>query len=193
MKVKIISTILAVLLVTAGALAAEKPQNEFREQRKQQRQSHREQQHQENKAFRESLKDMDPEERLAAIKKHRAAQFEENQAFADSIYQQRRTNLEQRLAQSENLSESQKADIINEFEEMHQRTIAFSEQMHAENLEFLDNLNNMDEATRKEAIQSHRKTQREKRKAFRERNKSEFKTKMQSFRSQNQNNETAEN
>ena len=89
---------------------------EFREGQRAKRQAHVEKQQEENKAFRESLKDMTPEQREAAMKAHRDQQMSENKEFHEMMKAENRAKLEERLAANTNLTEEQKNEIRPKYE-----------------------------------------------------------------------------
>lgn len=183
MKKTIIYLLFAGILMAGPSWAEEDHQNRFKSELEQRRSAHREQQKQENQSFRQSLKDLDPAARSAAIKSHRTQQYQENQAFSATNHQERMTHVRQRLAQSPNLSEAQKAEILSRLEGKYQEHVKFHEQQHQENLAFMQTLQDMDPQARRQAMKDHRETQKSGRKAFREQMKSERRAFRQSMRS----------
>ena len=84
MNTKILTLVLAATLaVPMAALAKESGE------RKEKNKTYREEQQTENKAFRETLKDMPEEQRKAAIIDHRNSQFSENVARHEKMHQER--------------------------------------------------------------------------------------------------------
>lgn len=129
------------------------------------RRDHIKQQKEENAAFRQSLKDMTPAERQAAITEHRQTQSEENLVF-----------LKERLAANSTLTDAQKEELISFFEEQFQESVDFHSTQHQENVAFFESIANdtsLTFAQKKEAIREHFLAQRAENKAFREEQKSE--------------------
>ena len=70
---------------------------EFNQQLKTKRKAHGEQQRSENKAFRETIKDMDVDQRAVAIKGHRQTQHQGNVDFHESMHAERAERLKERF------------------------------------------------------------------------------------------------
>lgn len=111
----IMSLCLLPLSLMAGPERGE-AMKEFRENQRAKRQAHFEKQHEENKTFHESLKNMSPEEREAAVKAHREQQMSENKEFHEMMKAESRAKLEEKLAANPNLTEEQKNEIRAKFE-----------------------------------------------------------------------------
>ena len=173
MKKTIICLLSTAILMTGSGWAQENGRNQFNKEFKERGIAHREQQKQENQAFRQTLKDLEPAARSAAIRQHRIEQYQENRAFAESIHQERMARVKERLEQSSNMDEAQKAEILARMAEKYQERVSFHEQQHQENLAFMDTVQGMDPEARKQAMQEHREIQKSERKAFREQIKSE--------------------
>jgi hypothetical protein len=171
-KKTFIYLIMAAVLMTGSSWGAEGSRGQFNNEFKQRRIAHREQQKQENQAFRQSLRDLAPTARTAASKSHRTKQYQENQAFSEALHQERLNHIQQRLEQAANLSEDQKAEILNRMEAKFQISVEFREQQHPENLAFLDRLQDMEPEARKQAMKDHREARQSERKAFHEKMKS---------------------
>ena len=106
--------------------------SEIRTEQKTEIQAHREQQEAENKAFRETLKNMTPEQLDAAIDAHQEQQFQENIAFRNQLHQKNMTELRAKLAQDKKLTEEQKQKILSEREQQFQAEMQRWTQRHAE-------------------------------------------------------------
>lgn len=118
--------------------------------------AHFERQHAENEAFRQTLKDMEPGEAIAAIKAHRTMQFQENLIFFAEMKEQRAA----RINGNERLSDDQKAELISFLEVMHAKRVDFFTKLHERTIALLDRLAAKENLTRQElhkALEEHAK------------------------------------
>ncbi|MBI2440273.1 MAG: hypothetical protein HYV35_02765 [Lentisphaerae bacterium] len=157
------------------------------QKQEQERREHIKQQKLENAAFRESLKGMTPAERKAALAAHRQAQFEENKDFRQQQHEENLAFLKARLAKNSKLTDAQKEELINFFEEQYQESVDFRAAQHQENVAFFESIANdasLTMAQKKEAIRDHFKTQRAENKAFLQEQKSENQAERAKFKSE---------
>jgi hypothetical protein len=135
---------------------------------KQRVEAHRQQQHQLNAAFKERLQVTSPDLRIPLVKEHREARYLENREFAEQIHNERMRRLRDRLNQSKNLSDAQRAERVSAAEDVHQRQVQFHTQQHRENMQFLDGLATMNAAERKEALKHQHERQKTEAQTFHE-------------------------
>jgi len=153
-KIQLIITILAFSLPTAAlaqsgqgsggtwsgygkhARRGHRSGGEFKEKA----QAHRQQQRQENQSFRESIKDLSPQEKATSIAQHREEQYQENTAFHSSLHAERQAKVQARLAENTNMSEEQKQQIMSEMEQRYQKGTARHAQNHSENISLINQL-----------------------------------------------------
>ncbi len=162
----------------------------YRQGKKEEMQEYRKQQKEENQAFRQTLKDMTPEERVAAIKVHRQEQYQENLTFSQKMYDEHLARLKEKLAGNAELTDAQKTEIISRFETKHQEKTAYRQQKHEENMVYFEKIvsdPNLTQEQKKEAMKTywkaqkaegkqHRETEKAKHKAFRDKMHSEVKS-----------------
>lgn len=150
-----------VFLITSGAMA----EGKFKEQRKQERKQFIETQKSENQAFRESLKDLSKEEKMAAIKSHREAQVAERKEFAEKSYQDK----VKRIRMSDQLTDEQKAQKLARLAEKKEQMRSFQRTLKADRNAFKNSLSrDIPQEERRAAMKSFREDQKVKKQAFRE-------------------------
>ncbi len=84
----------------------------------------------ENKALREDSKEKTPEEKAGVIEAHRRTQFQENRDFNAHMHQENMDFLKSRLAGNAKLTDAEKTELIDFFENQYQEDVSFSEQRH---------------------------------------------------------------
>lgn len=188
---KKILTILAVviLLLPLKASAEAREGGEWRNARKARAQAYREQQKKENKAFRQSLRgpDMGRDQKIAAIKEHRQTQYGENAAFREQQHQEGVNHLNDKLAQNNKLTDTQKQEILNHVETQYRENIAFRDQQHTENISAVDQILgdlNLSPEERRAEMKKYRAVQKEENKQHRQTQKEENQTFRQSLKPQ---------
>ena len=168
--------------VVAGAQqtpAVKAGTGQVRQQRQQQRQErigHIQEQRQEDAAFQQSLAGMTAEQRKAAVAEHRKTQGLENKAFSQQQHAENMTFLKDRLANNTKLTDAQKDELINYFEQQYQQGVDFRSTQHQENVTFFQSIANnssLTQAQKKQAILDHFKTQKGENKDFVQDQKSE--------------------
>jgi len=176
-----------VLLVIAGSLygvmagaqeapAAKAGTAPVRQQQKQERVGHIQDQKQENSAFRQSLEGMTPEQRKAAVAEHRKTQGQENKAFNQQQHAENMAFLKNRLANNTKLTDTQKDELINYFEQQYQQGVDLRTTQHQENVTFFQSIagnSSLTQAQKKQAILDHFKEQKGENKDFVQDQKSE--------------------
>lgn len=110
--------------------------------RKEKAQAYKAQQQTENKAFRQSLKDVPEGQREAAIVAHRNSQFEENLAAHAKMHDQQMAQLRSKLADNKNLTDAQKQEIIAKAEQEYQNNVAQAKARHAETMSYAQQVRN---------------------------------------------------
>ncbi len=177
MNAKIL-TLLFVALLAVPAVAQAKEPNARREQVK----AHRQAQKEENKAFRETLKEMPIEERKEALAEHRNTQFSENVAFHQQMHQQQMAELQNKLNANTQLTDEQKQAILAKAESEYQQKITQAQARHAANVAFAKQVSEDTTLTpeqkrekireyvqkNREEMKEHRTEEKEKREARRE-------------------------
>ena len=130
-----------VLLVIVGSLygvmagaqqtpATKAGTGQVRQQQKQERVGHVKEQKQENTAFRQTLKGMTPKERKAAVIEHRKTQGQENKVFNQQQHAENTAFLKKRLESNKKLTDTQKDELINFFEQQYQQGADFRSTQH---------------------------------------------------------------
>ena len=161
-----------VILVSSAAVAQEG--KEKWAEHKAERKAFKETQKQENQAFRESVKDMSPEDRKAARKQHRESQKLENQDFRDKMHQEKIDHIQN----NDQLTDEQKAERIKKVHENRAEAKAHHEAQKGENEAFRDGLSDdLSKKEKREAIKEHRETQKAENKALKKARRSERKAK----------------
>ena len=147
-------------------------------QQKQERIGHIKEQKQENSAFQKSLEGMTPEQRKAAVADHRKTQAQENKAFNQQQHAENMAFLKNRLANNPKLTDTQKDELINYFEQQYTEGVDFRSTQHQENVAFFQSVANnasLTQEQKKQAIRDHFKEQKGENKAFVHEQKSENK------------------
>ena len=124
------------------------------------RREHFKEQRESNRAFHESLKDLEPDAKIDAILKQRVAQHKENRQFHQELY----NSAVAAINACEHLSAEKKQEILAKLEEHHQEAQAAHDKMHAETVAFLKELKASDKTPeeKREALEQFRKEMREK-------------------------------
>lgn len=165
MNQKMLLVITVSLLAFPGlALAEEGKRSAFRQEKQEKIKAHREEQRAQNKEFRQTLKNMSPEERANAVKAHHAEQYVKNTAFRQKAYEENMARLKDKLANNPKLTDAQKSELINTFEKRHQENMSYRERCHNENTAFFERIANDVSLTpeqKKQAIQDYREKQKE--------------------------------
>lgn len=165
--------ILAVFLAASlGMPLAAQADETAKGARKEKAQAYKAQQQTENKAFRQSLKDVPEGQREAAIVAHRNSQFEENLAAHAQMHDQQMAHLRSKLADNKNLSDAQKQEIIAKAEQEYQNNVAQAKARHTENMNYAQqvrNDTNLSPTQKKEKMQAYyQENKAEKKQAFEE-------------------------
>ncbi len=148
-------------------------------------QEHFQKQHEENQAFRQTLKDMAAGERLAAIKAHLQTQHQENLAFFAAQHDKRVA----RVRDNDRLSQAVKDELISFMDSQYQARIAFCKQMFQDTLAKLQELaanDGLARPERREAFHQHLAAKREQFRAFADQQREAFRAKLQELRGQRQ-------
>jgi len=159
----------------------------FRKEQKEKVIQHRQEQKQENKAFRETLKDKTPEEKKAAVIEHHETQYKENKAFREQLHTENMTFLKDKLAGNKKLTDSQKSELTNFFETQYQENVSYRDKQHSENVAFFQQIANDSSLTqeqKKAAIKDHFATQKTENKQHVEEQKTERKDEKQKIHSE---------
>lgn len=140
--------------------------------------AHFEQQHAENEAFRETLKDMEPAEAIAAIKQHRTTQHLENLIFFSEMKDKRA----ERINSNERFTDDQKAELISFLEVMYAKRVAFFNNLHESTMALLNELAGKEDLTHQDlrsALKDHMQEGKAKIEAFHEEQRQAWREKMQ--------------
>lgn len=160
MKPKLLNGIIALLLAMPLSACAQSAgqDNDFTQQQKQKIVEQREKQKRENREFRQSLKDKNPDQVRAAINEHSEAQYQESMAFRAKLHQENTAVLKAKLDSDAKLTAAEKADILNLFESQYQEKSSFIDKQHGEDVSFFRKIAGDVKITpeqRKEAIKAH--------------------------------------
>ncbi len=155
----------------------------FRKENKDRINAHWQQQKQENKEFRQSLRQSGKDEgqKIAAIKEHRQTQYGENVAFRDQLYKERTAH----ILENEKFNEEQKQSILRHMETQDNENVGFRAQRHQEYLNFLDELAarpDLSPEQRKAEMRNYRQTQKRENQQHRQTQREENRTFWQSVR-----------
>jgi hypothetical protein len=126
----------------------------------------------ESQRFRASLKTMTPAERAKAIRAYREARYNDNKAFNEEVFQKRRAFLAQQIAANTTLTQDQKSALMGFIDRQHAELVALKNQMHIEGMAYFDKITAdtaMPEAAKKKALKDFLTAQKEKAKAFHDR------------------------
>lgn len=165
----VLSVLLAIPAVDAFAKKEGKAESNFRHELRDKVKAYHDEQQKENKEFRESLKDLDPEERSKAVVEHNHKRHQESKEFMQNVHQERMEHLKERLNNSEKLTDAQRQEVLGFAEQQYKDASSFWEQQHKESAEFIGGLDpNMSKKERAAAIKAHRAQQQKENKAFRE-------------------------
>ncbi len=187
MNTKITTIILATALAIPLTVMAKEPGV-----RKEQNKAHRQDQRQENQAFRETLKDLTPEQKQSAMIEHRNSQFAENVAHHEQMHQEQMTKLKAKLAANSELTDAQKQEILSKAENSYQEKVAKIQEQHQANMNFAQQVANDPNLTpeqKREKMQQHRQSNKESMKEQRAENKEKHKNRREEFRNKRQSNQ----
>ncbi len=136
MNTKILTFVFAAFLASPLIASA----NEPGQMRKDKVKAYRDQQKTENKAFRETLKDMPQEQREAAMINHRNTQFTENLSNLATMHQQHMAEMQAKLAANNKLTDAQKQEILSKSENEYQQRVDKMKAQHTQNINFAEQL-----------------------------------------------------
>ncbi|MBI4711610.1 MAG: hypothetical protein HY767_04020, partial [Candidatus Omnitrophica bacterium] len=157
------------------------------DQKKEEKKAHQMEQKQENKEFRQALKEKTPEEKEAAIQKHRETQLAENKAFQQALHDQQMAEFKAKLEKNTKLTEAQKAEILATREKQYAEMMVHGDQRRSENAAFFQTLSdnpNMTEQQKREAIRAHFQSQKPANQAFRQQQKADSQAEREKIRSE---------
>ncbi|MCK5581666.1 MAG: hypothetical protein KAJ18_10400 [Candidatus Omnitrophica bacterium] len=182
-------TILAALILVSSlaGLANAGQRNGFRQGQRAKVRTHYQQQKEENRGFRQTIKELEPQERTNAIIGHRNRQYRKNISFHETLRGENMTCLTERLSQNSKLNDSQKNEIIAFTESQYQKRKAHRQQQHNENNTFITksgNATGLSPEDRKARAKEHQKTQGEENKQFRQTQRKAAQDKRQEIRAQ---------
>jgi hypothetical protein len=146
----------------------------------------REQQKAENEAFRATVKEMEPDARLAAVIAHREKQHTEALAFHASLHQERMAKLNERFEKGDRLTDAQKADLISFFETQHKENVAFHTEWHEASIAQIESSSELGKDERKKAMTAFRKKLKQASQAHKQEQHKETRAKMSSIRGDRQ-------
>lgn len=132
----------------------------------------------ENEHFRESVKGMKPEDKMAAMKAHYEGQFDERKAMREKMYKENKDFLMQRLSKNKKMTDEQKSELIKSFEAQYDENVSLRDKQHREFVEFFTKTagnSNMSVEEKKAALEAYRGEQAKEDQAHQQEQKSERK------------------
>ena len=156
---------------SGAALAAEENLKPFWQGRQNKRQEFRTQLREENRSFRQSLKDKSPEEKKAAMLQHRQDIAAKREAFHTQNHTESMEALKAKLARNTRLTDAQKNELLDYYEKQYQGNSDFYAKQAAGNHAFFEKIANdstLTQAQRKEAIRQHFAERRQENKDYRQ-------------------------
>ena len=111
-KTAILLMILGLSLIPGTSYAKHGPHGETRKTIRQEVKEHVRQQKEENRTFRQRIKDLNIQERAQATLTHRNQQYGENVAYFERQYQKAKAALQDKLAENNHWGENEKAERI---------------------------------------------------------------------------------
>ena len=179
----------ASLLILPPAAFARGQNNQYRHKVREKVKARRTRQQEESKAFRQSLEDLNPKDRTAAIVNHRNTQYQENVAFHSQQHQENMVQLQEKLANNEKLTKEQKQEVLNFREQQYQENVAKQAEQHAESISFLEQVTNdpaLSPEEKKAKLKEYRMARKEERKQYRHAQREENKAKRKGIREERQ-------
>lgn len=177
MNIRLFTVLLAATLAMPLSAQA-KDENQGQHEKAQ---AYKAQQHEENKAFRDSLKDVPEGQREAAIINHRNSQFADNMTQHATMHATKMSELKAKLDQNTNLTEAQKQEIIAKVEKEYQDNTAKAQAKHTEGINYAQQVMS-DESLSPEQKKEKMKAYHEENKADREKFREERKAKRENLR-----------
>ena len=185
LRIFLILAVLAWALPTS-AFAAGPERGQMRQENRDAIKAHREQQKSENKDFRQSIKDLPPDQKISATVDHRNTQYQENVDFRTKLHTDNVAKLQERLNANTKLTADQKQEILNDAEQRFQENKSYADQEHQENMEFLQNLagQNLTPEELKAKLKEHREAEKAEHQQHRQTRKEERKSMREQFHAQ---------
>ena len=90
----------------------------------------------ENQAFKKSLEGKTPEEKSAAIKAHREEEHQDKESFYEKTHKDHMSAVKEKLANNSKLSEQERNELINFYEEQYQDNATWRNQQYNKNTAF---------------------------------------------------------